>query len=186
MLVHLFRLSLSALGFSALLLGCVTVPDVIKGTTATPQQDLNVVKNAPDIYTGQEARFGGMVVGVVNEQQRTRLEIVSIPLDAGGRPVLGKPSQGRLVAYVNKFIEPFDLKYHFVTVVGLITGIETGKIDMTAYDFVVITVTGYKRWSLQQQIVMSPGTWGFGPSIWGRGWSGYEIGPAKVQTIVTE
>ena len=35
--------------------GCVTVPDAIKGTSPTPQQDLVRVMNAPELYVGQEA-----------------------------------------------------------------------------------------------------------------------------------
>ncbi|MDU4665225.1 MAG: hypothetical protein E6Y37_21800, partial [Enterobacter hormaechei] len=30
--------------------GCVTVPDAIKGTSPTPQQDLVRVMNAPELY----------------------------------------------------------------------------------------------------------------------------------------
>ena len=55
--------------------GCVTVPDAIKGTSPTPQQDLVRVMNAPELYVGQEARFGGKVVEVLNQQGKTRLEI---------------------------------------------------------------------------------------------------------------
>ncbi|EKP25324.1 lipoprotein [Klebsiella michiganensis] len=40
------------------------MPDAIKGTTPTPQQDLVRVMNAPQLYVGQEARFGGKVVSV--------------------------------------------------------------------------------------------------------------------------
>jgi hypothetical protein len=44
--------------------GCVSVPDAIKGSSPTPQQDLVRVMNAPELYVGQEARFGGKVVEV--------------------------------------------------------------------------------------------------------------------------
>jgi outer membrane lipoprotein len=37
--------------------GCVSVPDAIKGTSPTPQQDLVRVMNAPQLYVGQEARL---------------------------------------------------------------------------------------------------------------------------------
>jgi starvation-inducible outer membrane lipoprotein len=50
------------------------VPDAIKGTSPTPQQDLVRVMNAPQLYVGQEARFGGKVVSVQNQQGKTRLE----------------------------------------------------------------------------------------------------------------
>lgn len=66
----------------AALSGCASVPDAIKGTTPTPQQDLVRVMNAPQLYVGQEARFGGKVVSVQNQQGKTRLEIATVPLTA--------------------------------------------------------------------------------------------------------
>ncbi len=52
--------------FALMLSGCVTVPDAIKGSSPTPQQDLVRVMSAPQLYVGQEARFGGKVVAVQN------------------------------------------------------------------------------------------------------------------------
>lgn len=43
--------------FALMLSGCVTVPDAIKGSSPTPQQDLVRVMSAPQLYVGQEARF---------------------------------------------------------------------------------------------------------------------------------
>ncbi len=54
--------------FALMLSGCVTVPDAIKGSSPTPQQDLVRVMSAPQLYVGQEARFGGKVVAVQNQQ----------------------------------------------------------------------------------------------------------------------
>ncbi|WP_145481966.1 Slp family lipoprotein [Yersinia rohdei] len=181
------------LGLGVLLLsGCVTIPLAIQGTTATPQQNLNLVRTAPQAFIGQEARFGGSVVNVTNEPHRTRLEIVSVPLDSGARPILGDPSQGRVIAYVNGFLEPVDFRGHLITVVGPIVGVEAGKIGKTPYNFVVINATGYKRWHLEQQVLLPPtmGPWGYNnPGMWGPGpgWGGwYYPAPAQIQTIVTE
>ncbi len=58
---------------------------------STPQQDLVRVMSAPQLYVGQEARFGGKVVAVQNQQGKTRLEIATVPLDSGARPTLGEP-----------------------------------------------------------------------------------------------
>ncbi len=66
---------LLAAAVAVALSGCVSVPDAIKGTSPTPQQDLVRVMNAPQLYVGQEARFGGKVVNVQNQQGKTRLEI---------------------------------------------------------------------------------------------------------------
>ncbi len=65
---------LLAAAVAVALSGCVSVPDAIKGTSPTPQQDLVRVMNAPQLYVGQEARFGGKVVNVQNQQGKTRLK----------------------------------------------------------------------------------------------------------------
>lgn len=188
------RLSLLAIACGAMALtGCVTVPDVIKGSVATPVMQLSSVQNTPNMFIGAEARFGGTVVNVANEHGSTVLEIAAVPLDSGARPMLGEPSRGRLLARVNGFLEPVDFKGQLVTVVGPITGLKDGKIGATPYRFVAMNVTGYKRWHLVQQVVMpyTPmGTWGWRGGPWGPGWGAgtgwYNPGPVQVQTIVTE
>lgn len=126
--------------------GCVTVPDAIQGTSPTPQQDLTRVMAAPSLYIGQEARFGGKVVNVRNEQGKTRLEIATVPLDSGARPLLGAASRGRIYADVNGFLDPVDFRDQLVTVVGPIAGTVDGKIGDTPYKYMMMNVTGYKRW----------------------------------------
>ncbi|GAB2931115.1 Slp family lipoprotein [Hafnia psychrotolerans] len=190
-------LPLSAIGLSVLWLsGCVTVPDDIRGTTDTPQMNLQVVQGAPQLYVGQESRFGGKVVGITNQQNKTRLEIATMPLDDAARPILGAASMGRIHAYLNGFVDPVDFKGQLVTVVGPITGAEEGTIGQTSYKFVTVNVNSFKRWRLIQQVVMPPqpmGPWGWGyggpfDPRWGRsygpGW--YDAPPARVETIVTE
>ncbi|MFI8416903.1 Slp family lipoprotein [Serratia sp. NPDC078593] len=196
MLIHTvtkIRSLLAIAGGVMLLSGCVTVPDVIKGNSPTPVVDLASVQNAPSMFSGADARFGGKVISVLNEQGKTVLEIAAAPLDAGARPILGEPSQGRLLASVKGFLEPSDFRGHLVTVVGPITGVQQGKIGTTPYKFVTMDATGFKRWRLAQQIVMPPapmGPWGWRSGPWGPGWGAgygwYNPGPAQVQTIVTE
>lgn len=139
-----------------LLSGCVTIPDAIKGTSPTPQDDLVRVMNAPQIYVGQESRFGGRVVSIRNEANKTRLEIASMPLDSGAKPLLDMPSEGRFIAYVNRFLEPVDFKDQLVTVVGPIVGTEQGAIGDKPYRYVVIDAQGYKRWNVVQRLMMPP------------------------------
>lgn len=187
----MFRVWLVAIGALALS-GCVTIPDAIKGSSQMPQQDLAAVMDAPRLYVGQEARFGGKVVNIVNQQGKTRLEIATVPLDSGARPVLGEPSRGRIYADVNGFLDPVDFRGQLVTVIGPITGAVDGKVGETAYKFMVMDVTGYKRWHITQQVMMPPqpiDPWFGGPHPWRYGyggWGWYNPGPAQVQTIVTE
>lgn len=188
----MMRSGLLALGV-LLVSGCVSVPDAIKGTSPTPQQDLVRVMNAPELYIGQEARFGGRVVNVDNEKGKTRLEIATLPLDSVARPLLGQPSRGRIFADVGGFLDPVDFRNQLVTVVGPIIGTAEGKIGASPYKFMVMQVNGFKRWHVTQQVVMPPqpiDPWMWGPRPgWGYGygpWGWYNPGPAQVQTVVTE
>ena len=184
---------LLAAAMVAVVSGCVSVPDAIKGTSATPQEDLVRVLNAPQLYVGQEARFGGRVVKVENQQGKTRLEIAAMPLDSGARPVLREASIGRIYAEVNGFLDPVDFNRQLVTVVGPIVGTVDGKIGSAPYRFVVIRADGYKRWHVTKQVVlppqpMDPWMWG-PPRPWGYGyggWGWYNPGPAEVRNVVTE
>jgi len=195
MAVQKYVVRLLTVGSLALALtGCVSVPDAIQGSSPTPQQDLVRVMNAPELYVGQESRFGGKVVEVINQQGKTRLEIATVPLDSGARPVLGEASRGRIYADVNGFLDPVDFRGQLITVVGPITGAEQGKVGNTPYKFMTMQVNGYKRWRVQQQVMMPPpDPWYWGPHPWRYGygygyggWPGYGPGPAQVRTIVTE
>ncbi|QGU11299.1 Slp/YeaY family lipoprotein [Leclercia sp. J807] len=195
MAVQNYVVRLLTVGALALALtGCVSVPDAIQGSSPTPQQDLVRVMNAPELYVGQEARFGGKVVEVLNQQGKTRLEIATVPLDSGARPVLGEASRGRIYADVNGFLDPVDFRGQLITVVGPITGAEQGKVGNTPYKFMTMQANGYKRWRVQQQVMMPPpDPWYWGPHPWRYGygygyggWPGYGPGPAQVRTIVTE
>lgn len=174
-----------ACAFALMLSGCVTIPDAIKGSSPTPQQDLVRVMNAPQLYIGQEARFGGKVVAVQNQQGKTRLEIATVPLDSGARPVLGEASRGRIFADVNGFLDPVDFRGQLVTVVGPITGTVDGKIGNTPYKFMLMQATGYKRWHLVQQVVMPPqpiDPWFYGGRAWPYGyggWGGITLDPQR-------
>ena len=44
--------------FALMLSGCVTVPDAIKGSSPTPQQDLVRVMSAPQLYVGHKTSKG--------------------------------------------------------------------------------------------------------------------------------
>ncbi len=70
---------------------------------------------------------------------------------------------------MNGFLDPVDFRGQLVTVVGPITGAVDGKIGNMPYKFMVMQVTGYKRWHLTQQVIMPPqpiDPWFYG----GRGW----------------
>lgn len=177
------------------LTGCVSIPSSIEGTVKKPTDNLTSVQNAPEMYIGQEARFGGKVLAVTNEPTKTRLEIAVMALSKyDAAPELNAPSIGRIYAYLNGFREPSDFTNRYVTVVGNITGELQGKIGQVPYKYVTLNVTGFQRWNVAQSVLLPPsGPWGYGyygdpyyyNRLWGYGY-GYPGGPAQVNTYLTE
>ncbi|WP_275369391.1 Slp family lipoprotein [Xenorhabdus bovienii] len=149
-------LQVVALAGAMILTGCVSVPDAIKGTTKTPVENLLSVKNTPELYIGHEGRFGGKVLSVLNEKDRTRLEILALPLASNAAPLLNKPSLGRVYAYVNGFLEPNDFKDQYVTVMGSITDLEKGMVGNSPYNYVVMNVVGFKLWYESERVNLPP------------------------------
>ncbi len=173
--------------FALMLSGCVTVPDAIKGSSPTPQQDLVRVMSAPQLYVGQEARFGGKVVAVQNQQGKPAWKLP--PYHWTAEPDRRWENlRGRIYADVNGFLDPVDFRGQLVTVVGPITGAVDGKIGNTPYKFMVMQVTGYKRWHLTQQVIMPPQPiepWFYGGRGWPYGyggWGWYNPGPASTNS----
>lgn len=177
---------------SLLLSGCLSMPDSIK-TTVTPEQDFMAVYHAPQRYTGQIARFGGKVVSVHNGKDGSYLEIAVVPLDSSAEPRFEMPSLGRLLAKSKIFLEPTDFNGQFITVVGPLTGVLNGKIGEMPYAFVTMDISGYQRWKLYQEIIISPhyiGQWNSGiyPN-WRPGYISHWYNltpPARVQTSIIE
>ncbi|MXP66676.1 Slp family lipoprotein [Pantoea sp. Nvir] len=137
-----------------LLSGCSTVPDSIKGSSVPLQQDLVRVMNNPALYVGQQSRFGGKVMKVMNLKDKTRIEIATQPLDNGARPRIKNNSVGRIYADINKFVDPVDLDGHYVTVLGTIKGTEKNTIGQSLYNFLVVDIKSYKRWHTTQRVIM--------------------------------
>ena len=54
---------------------------------------------------------------------------------------------------MNGFLDPVDFRGQLVTV-GPTSVRLTAKSAMTPYKFMVMQVTGYKRWHLTQQVIM--------------------------------
>ncbi|MEI9696693.1 Slp family lipoprotein [Moellerella wisconsensis] len=183
--------------------GCVTIPASIKGTSPNPAENLVSVRNAPEMYIGQEGRFGGKVISVFNEPEKTRLEIAVMPLNKyDAAPELNTVSEGRLYAYVNSFLEPTDFTGKYVTVVGTITGEKAGKIGEIPYNYITLAVTGLQRWNVMQRVMFPPvGPLGYGyydyppyyshfydpqqPWNWEPGY-GYPVGSAAVATYLAQ
>ncbi len=92
---------------------------------------------------GKEVRLGGVIAAIHNEKQRTRIEIVSLPLTSDGRPKIDAKPQGRFVGYADGFIEPLEYRPgRLLTVVGLINGQEQGTVGSLSISFLSLASRG--------------------------------------------
>ncbi|MCW8327537.1 Slp family lipoprotein [Photobacterium sp. SDRW27] len=135
------------------MVGCASVPESLYTQSETPITDYMLIADDPEQVQGQEVRIGGIIAAIDNEKQRTRIEIVSLPLTSDGRPKLDAKPQGRFVGYVPGFIEPLEYRPgRLLTVVGRIDGSEQGTVGEFDYLFPVVKVSGSQLWQVKQEI----------------------------------
>lgn len=79
-------------------------------------QNLNGLKNTP-------VRWGGVIVEVDNEQNRTLVQVLYYPLNSYGRPLLDEPNPGRFVIESAEFLDPaIYAKDNLITAAGKLNG----------------------------------------------------------------
>ncbi len=130
---------------------CATTPVDQPKPVATPT--LAEVREQPDVMKGKRVRWGGVIVAVHNEPERTRLQIVSRPLDAGGRPRDIDRTDGRFIAYLDGFLDPVVYgKGREITIDGIVDGVEDGRIGEYPYRFIVVRASEHRLWKPRKPV----------------------------------
>lgn len=152
---------------AAALAACATQPVPLQGQYAsiTPHE-----ASARD-STGAPVRWGGRIVAVEPQQDRTCFEMISTQLDSSGRPRWASDEVGgRFIACRTGFYDPalFE-KNREVTFAGRIGGYETRKIGGYDYRFPRVDANVVYLWSVRDRVdvVERPV-----PYWWG-GWGGW-------------
>ena len=162
-----FALPLSA----AFLLAACATPAPLKGAYApiTPQDA------ASTDATGTMVRWGGRVVSVEPQAQRTCFQMIATRLQGSGRPSSSSDETGgRFIACRAGFYDPalFE-KNREVTFTGRIEGYETRKIGEYEYRFPKLAADVVYLWPERVNVVSDPYPryWGWGSrGGWGVGW----------------
>ena len=139
--------------------------------------------NQPGLYTGQQARFGGKVINVINTKTDTLLEIAVLPLNNDAKPQIDASYQGRILAQQNGFLDPVNYRNHFVTILGTIQGDEQGFINKIPYNFVKVDLQGIQVWHLTESVNTTYNMWDYG---YGAFWPGPMWGMPYSASTVTE
>jgi outer membrane lipoprotein len=152
------RLALVAL-VASLLAACVTQPAPLQGqfTAITP-------RDATDRdMTGATVRWGGRIVQIEPQDNRTCFEMLSTGLNDYGRPYWGTDEVGgRFIACRNGFYDPalFE-KNREVTFTGHIDGYEVRRIGGYDYRFPRVAADVVYLWPIVEHVAVltRPAPW---------------------------
>lgn len=127
--------------------GCATdVPKAIQSPSTTPV-DVAQVQADPGRHLGQRVRWGGTIIAVHNKEGTTEIEILARPLGRDGEPAPDSTSLGRFIAEARGFLEPAEYPRDWaLTVVGIITGVETRPVGDYPYAYPVVRVESRFLW----------------------------------------
>jgi outer membrane lipoprotein len=101
----------------------------------------------PEGYVNTRVVWGGEILSTSPLEGYTVIEISERPLDYQKRPKDEELSRGRFMARYKGFLDPSVFKHgKDVTVIGRITGTETGRIGEWEYTYPVVSVEEYYLW----------------------------------------
>jgi len=142
-----------ALFFLVLLSACSSLPKSLVTTNEKVITDYQQWLSMP-AEPSSEVRLGGIIASVTNLQDKTRIEIVNMPINHSGKPDLNSEPKGRYVGYYDGYLEPMSLaEGRLVTLLGTTDGEEQGKVDDFDMTFRVIKITGFHLWRIEETII---------------------------------
>lgn len=96
---------------------------------------------------GQRVLWGGTVVAVTNEAERTLIEVLGYPLGRDQRPDTGRGAVGRFLIREEGFLDPADYAPgREISVVGPIAGTRDGRVGEHAYTYPVVAARQLELW----------------------------------------
>ena len=129
--------------------------------------------------TRGEVHWGGQIVKVDNQRDRTLVEVLALPLDGDGEPQTDQRPQGRFIVDKSGFLEPYEYAAgRLVEVRGQLNGFIDGKVGDSAYRFPVVVSERMKLWGTAGS-AGSSSVWrgiGIGVDSGGSSWGGVGIG----------
>ena len=159
-----------------LLSGCARGPTYERygaDGTLTPKS----VAAAPQMATGKQVLWGGVIMQTVNLKDRTQIEVLAYPLDSDQRPQRDREPLGRFLLEKTGFLEPASYaEGRLITTVGKVAGTRAGQIDASDYRYPVIAARQLHLWSRDRRYRGSSVHIGIGASSGGHWGGGVGVG----------
>jgi len=103
----------------------------------------------PGKYAGRPVKLGGAVLSAKRTKDRTELEILELPIEAGEIPTSDRlRSGGRFLAMQETFLDPATVPTDTpVTVVGVVKGSAMRQLDESEYVYPIIEISHLTNWT---------------------------------------
>lgn len=98
---RLFLVLVAAFGLSA----CSSLPEELNASTEQVVTDYKAFAESQGELTN-DVRLGGIIAKVDNFKDKTRLEIVNLPINKSGKPDIDQEPTGRFAVYFDGYLEP--------------------------------------------------------------------------------
>ncbi len=135
------------------LTGCAQLPTELHARSEPVQTDYSQWQQSPDTF--DNVRVGGVIASIENLSDKTRIEIVNLPLNSLGKPDISQEPQGRYRVYLVGYVEPMAfMPGRLISVVGQSDGVEKGKVGDYPYTFPVLNAYGHRLWQVEERIYM--------------------------------
>lgn len=115
-----------------------------------PKMDLQLeqVQQKPSYYQGSPVRWGGKIIEVNNEDNFSRIQILSYPLNSYGRPQTARKNEGRFVIQSKEFLDPAVYKKEAeITIAGFLKGQIEHTIDKKTLKLPLVMVEEMHLWA---------------------------------------
>ena len=107
------------------------------------------LRAAPGNYVGRVVMVGGVVITAKRTEDRTEIEVLQLPAEAGGPSTTERlRSEGRFLAVREEFLDPATVPPGTpITVVGVVSGSTTRPLDDSEYTYPVLDIKHLTDWS---------------------------------------
>ena len=107
------------------------------------------LRAAPGNYVGRVVMIGGVVIKAKRTEDRTEIEVLQLPAEAGGPSTTERlRSEGRFLAVREAFLDPATVPPGTpITVIGVVSGSTTRPLDDSEYVYPVLDIKHLTDWS---------------------------------------
>ncbi len=157
--------------------GCGSVISPAIQEQVNPYLSFGQVLKDPSSYAGQTVIWSGTIIKTTVGARGTVLEILQHEADSRGMPIHLDRSEGRFLAFDNRFLDPeIYSQGRKVTVAGIIRGSRTRPLGKTEYRYPYLEIKELHLWPREERSACryNPPYDDWGSPFWWRGF--YSLG----------